>query len=254
METPFEAGRTAPSEELTLMLATAPLPYLEGALDNPSLQPNLLPILLKNPSVTLSLIQGIARRTSWLKSYDVKAAIVMHPRTPRPIALRLLPFLWWRDLVRVADHNALAPPLRRAAEFLLSIRLQEMALGERVTLARIASRGVIAVLRRQEHPMVIRALLRNPRLVEEDALAIASAATTPPPVLQALAEEGRFSTRPAVQKAIVQNRETPPSTALRIVQGLSTKILRELARAPHVSQLVKVAALRLIETRAGSKE
>lgn len=165
-----------------------------------------------------------------------------------------MPFLWWRDLVKVADHNVLAPPLRRAAESLLSIRLQEMALGEKIALARIASRGVIAVLRRQEHPMVIRALLRNPRLVEEDALTIASAAGTPPPVLQALAEEGRFSNRPAVQKAIVQNRETPPSTALRIVQGLSTKTLKDLARAPHASQLVKVAALRLIEAREGSRE
>jgi len=251
METPFEAGRTAPAEALALELAVAPLPYLEGALDNPSLHPDLLLIILKNRSVTTSLIQRISRHASWLKPYDVKSAIVQHPKTPRPIAMNLVQFLWWRDLARIADHAVLAPPLRRAAERLLSIRLQELALGERISLARIASRGVITMLRRQDHPMVIRALLKNPRLLEEDALAIAGTNGTPGPVLQALAEDARFSTRPAVQKAVVQNHATPPSTALRIVQGLSTRTLKELAHAPNVPQLVKVAALRLIETRKG---
>ena len=252
METPLEAGRTAPAESLALELATAPLPYLEGALDNPALRPELLLIALKNRVVTASLIQSICRRAAWLKLYDVKSALVLHPKTPRHIAMNLVQFLWWRDLARVADLAALSPPLRRAAERLLSIRVQEMALGERVSLARIATRGVISVLRKQEDPMVIRALLHNPRLLEEDALAIAVSTGTPGSVLQALAEDARFSSRPAMQKALVQNRETPPSTALRIVQSLSTPVLKELTRAPHVGQLVKVAALRLLEAREGS--
>ena len=251
METPLEAGRTAPAESLAMELATAPLPYLEGALDNPSMQPDLLLNLFKNRAVTTALILRIARHASWLKSYEVKSAIVLHPKTPRPIAMNLIQFLWWRDLARVADHAVLTPPLRRAAERLLSIRIQELALGEKISLARIATRGVISVLRKQNDAMVIRALLQNPRLLEEDALAIAVASGTPGTVLQALAEDARFSSRPALQKAIVLNRETPPSTALRIVQGLSTPVLKELARAPQVGQLVKVAALRLIEAREG---
>ena len=251
METPFEAGRNALAETLALELGTAPLPYLEGALDNPSLRPDLLLIVLKNRAVTTSVIQSISRRASWMKPYEVKSAVVLHPKTPRNIAMNLIQFLWWRDLARVADHTVLAAPLRRAAERLLSIRIQEMALGEKVALARIASRGVISALRKQDDPMVIRALLQNPRLHEEDALAIAVASGTRGPVLQALAEDPRFSARPALQKAIVQNRETPPSTSLRIVQGLSTPILKELTRAPQVLQLVKVAALRLIEAREG---
>jgi hypothetical protein len=251
MESPFEAGRGASAESLALEMATAPLPYVEGALDNPSLTPDHLLILLKNRAVTAPLIQRICRNGSWLKLYEVKAAVVLHAKTPHHIAMNLVQFLWWRDLARVADHASLAPPLRRAAERLLSIRIQELAVGEKISLARIATRSVISVLRKQEDPMVIRALLQNPRLMEEDALAIAAAAGTPGPVLQALADDARWSSRPAIQKAIVQNRETPPSAALRIVQGLSTQVLKELTRAPHVGQLVRVAALRLIETREG---
>jgi hypothetical protein len=253
MDTPFEAGRSAEARTLAAELATAPLSYLEGALENPALGPELLPIALKNRAVTAAFIQRVARSVSWLKVYEVKAALVLHPKTPRPIGMNLVRFLWWRDLARVADHAVLSPPLRRVAEMILAIRLQEMALGEKIALARIAPRGVMGVLRREQHPMVIRALLQNPRLVEEDALAIASTAGTPGPVLQALAEDSRFASRPAVRRAIVQNRETPLSTSLRIVQTLSTRALKELTHAPHVPQLVRVAAIRLVEARTGSE-
>ena len=243
MDPSFEAGRTAPAETLALELATAPLAFLEGALANPAMQPCLVSILLKNHTVTGQLIVRISARREWLKAYEVKAAIVLHPKTPRAVAMNLVQFLWWRDLVKVGDDTLLAPPLRRAAERILSLRIQELA------LARIASRGVIHVLTKQEHPMVIRALLQNPRLVEEDALVIASARGTPSGVLQTLAEDARFSKRPSVQKALVQNHATPAATALRIVQGLGAQTLKELARAPHVPTLVKVAVQRILDDR-----
>jgi len=250
MDALFDAGRTASARILALELDRAPLAYLEGALANPVLQPGLvLFILQKNHAITGPLIARIGRNRAWLKPYEVKTAIVLHPRTPRVLAMNLVQFLWWRDLARVADHAALAPPLRRAAERLLSIRLQELALGEKIALARIATRGVIGVLRRQKEPLVIRALLQNSRLVEADALAIAIGKGTPPAVLQALAEDARLSLRPALQKALVRNSGTPPATALRLMQGLTTQALKELAHAPQVPTLVKVAALRLVEAR-----
>jgi hypothetical protein len=250
MDALYDAGRTAPPRVLALELDRAPLSYLEGALANPLLDPGLvLLILQKNRSLTGPLISRIGRNRAWLKPYEVKAAVVLHPRTPRALAMNLVPFLWWRDLARVADQASLSPPLRRAAERLLSIRIQELALGERVALARVATRGVIGVLRRANDPLVIRALLQNPRLVEEDALAIAAGTAASPGVLRALAEDPRLSLRPALQKALVQNPATPPAAALHLLQRLSTQSLRELAHAPHVPTLVKVAAFRTLEAR-----
>lgn len=246
----FDAGRTASAQALAMELDRAPLPYVDGALVNPILEPGLvLLILQKNRGITSSQIARIGRNRAWLKPYEVKAAIVLHPRTPRPLAMGLVQFLWWRDLARVADQASLAPSLRRAAETLLGIRIQELALGERVALARIATRGVISILRRAHDPMIIRALLLNPRLVEEDALVIASGKGTPPSVLQALAEDARLARRPSLQKALVQNPMTPPAAALHLLHSLSTQALRDLAHVPHVTTLVKVAALRIVEAR-----
>jgi hypothetical protein len=249
MAQPFEEGRTAASEALRRALATAPLSYIEGALANPGLDPGHAVLALSNPAIVPLLIQRIGRNPSWIKTYKVKAAIVLHPKTPRAVAMNLVTFLWWRDLVRVTDQAKLSPVLRRSAERLLALRLQELALGEKIALARIASRGLIGALRAQAEPMVIRSLLQNPRLMEEDALAIANGVRTTGPVLRALADDPRFALRPAVRKAIARHPETPASVALHIVQNLSSRDLKELSRSPRVPGLVKVAAQRLLEVR-----
>jgi hypothetical protein len=249
MESPFDAGRTAASEDLLRALPGAPPVYLEGALVNPALSPQHVLLLLKNPAAAGPHILKVSQNANWMKTYEVKAAIVLHPKTPRVVAMNLVSHLWWRDLQRVVDRAILAPPLRRTAERLLAIRLQEMALGEKITLARIAARGVINAMRIEGDPMVIRALLQNPRLTEEDALAIACAARTPPAVLRVLSEDDRFAPRPAIRKAIARHPQTPRAVALRILQRLATRDLKDLARSPKVPSLVKVAAQRLLEER-----
>jgi hypothetical protein len=245
----FDGGRNAPPAVLRADLASAGPGFLEGALVNPALTPQHVTLALRNPAAPSSFIRKVAANPDWIKAHEVKTAIVLHPRTPRALAMNLVGHLWWRDLVRVSDRMALAPPLRRAAERLLATRLQELALGERIALARIAGRGLIGALRRDESPGVVRALLGNPRIVEEDVVAMAVAATTPREVLRAVAEDPRWSCRPPVQKAIVRHPETPRSVALRFLRVLSRPALRELMAAPKVPHLVKVAIERLLLDR-----
>ncbi len=97
--------------------------------------------------------------------------------------------------------------------------------------------------------LVIRALLQNPRLTEEDALAIATDKHTPGPVLRVLAEDPRFAPRPTIMKAVARNPETPAQTALRLLQHLGSRDLRDLMRLPKVPGLVRVAAQRILEAR-----
>lgn len=247
MDSLFDQARNATPEVLSQKLARASLPYLEGALSNPGLTPAHVVLLLKNPGATAAIIQKLGRDPEYRKVYDVRAAMVMHPRTARAQAMNLLSFLWWRDLVHVIEHAVLSPSLRRMAERLVCVRLQEMALGQRISLARLASRGVIGSLRRDPSPMVIRALQQNPRFIEEDAVAIARQAATTPAILRVVSEEARWSSRPAVRKAIARNPATPPAIALRLIQQLGRNDLRELTRSPRVPGLVKVAAQRLLE-------
>ncbi len=243
----FEDGRTAPAEGLAADLSNAPFPYLEGALANPAFHPELILFVLKNVHVTPGLLKRIASSREWLKTYEVRSAIVLHPKTPRVIAMNLVSHLWWRDLVRVVDRPALAPPMKRAAERILAIRVQEMATGERITLARIASRGIFHVLRVDPNPMVIRALLQNPKLLEEDAVAIAAGRRTQSDILQVIADDPRWSPRPAVRKALARHPATPSQVALRMIRHLTRRDLREVSASPLVPGLVRVAIGRILQ-------
>lgn len=249
MDGAFEQGRTAPTEDLSTALSSAPLPYLDGALSNPGFIPQHVLLLLKNPQVIPRLILKISQNREWMKTYEIRSTVVLHPKTPRVVGMNLVSYLWWRDLARVVDRTFLAPPLRRTAERILAIRMQEMTLGEKISLARVASRGVINSLRRDESGMVVRALLQNPRLVEEDVIVIASSTRTPRPILEVISRDARWSSRPAIRKAIARHPETPLQTSLRLIQTMSDQDLKEILRAAHLPGLIRVSIQRLIESR-----
>ena len=250
MTTPDQEGRAASTTELLRRLETAPHAYLDGALANPQLTQQHLLILLRNPAVTAGFIFRISRSPQWMKSSRLRAAIARHPKTPRMLAMKLLPTLGWNDLAWISERTFLAPQLRRAADTILAMRLTDMSCGEKIGLARIAGRGLIGSLCAESSPMVIRALLQNPRLREEDVLRVASRASAPAAVLLALTQSRRFAMRREVQKAVARHPSTPVPVALRLIRSIPPRDLRELLCSTRMPTLVRLAAERLLAGQA----
>jgi hypothetical protein len=247
MESLLEQGRSATPGELTRKLPSARPTFLEGALDNPAITPTHVLQLLRNPRISSTLIDQIAQNRNWLRVYRIRAALATHPRTPRVIGVLLLSSLGWRDLAEVAERPRVAPQVRRMAERRLMICMEEMAQGERISLARMAGRGVIAPLCEDDSPRVVAALLQNPRMLENDVLKIVSRRAAPGPVLRTVANSERFGRRREVQKGIARHPNTPSPVALRILQQLGEADLREVLRAPRLAKLIEVAASRLLD-------
>jgi len=254
MESLLEQGRSASPGELTRKLPSAGPAFLEGALDNPQLTTIHLLQLLRNPRITPALIDRIAQNRAWLRHYRVRAALAVHPRTPGTIGVLVLSSLGWRDLADVAQGPRVAPQVRRMAERRLTICLEEMAQGERISLARMAGRGLIAALCEDDSARVIAALLQNPRLLENDVLRLVSRFSAPGPVLRTVAHSDRFGPRREVQKCIARHPNTPAPVALRLLHELGRADLREILRAPRLPKLVEVAACRLLQGAPGSPE
>src|SRR3954452_10434583 len=102
---------------------------------------------LRNPYCTAEVIEAVVAEQRLLSFYEVRRDLTLHPRTPETLAARFVPTLYWRDLMTLSLDNRLRPTLRRAAEIHLAARLPGMAVGEKTSLARRASPGVIAQLR-----------------------------------------------------------------------------------------------------------
>ncbi len=245
-------GRADGLSDLRRNLATAPAPYLQGALDNPDLAEDEVVLLLRNRGATPSLLTRVGRDRRWARCYGIRKGLVHHPKTPLSLARSLLPHLYWKDLADATEDPKVQPGVRRQAEEVLKRRVEELTQGERITLARRASRGVIAALRESGEARVLKALLGNTRLVEHDALSIASSALAPREVLALLADHPAWGARYSVRLALLGNPRTPVPAALRVMEGLPLQDLERVAGDAGVPKIVRVGADRRLQARSSS--
>jgi hypothetical protein len=201
-------------------------------------------LLLRSRSIPVGLIRRIAATPEWIRHDRVRAAVVLHPRTPRPIAIALLPQLRWSDLLKATTTPAIPGPIALGAERLLAQRLGEMALGEKVTVARLATEAVLRTLRKETSPLLLRALLDNPRFRAEDALFVAERPESPAASLRLLAESPRFRGRADLQRTLAGHPSTPPQVALRLVAAMMPHDLQGLLEQATAPPLIRVAAER----------
>jgi len=111
----IEDARTAASESIPALLASADEKVLRALIENPSLDETHLCLLLERKDLPGTLLDAIAKRKNWRTNYRVRRALAGHPHTPRLAAMRLLRDLHLMDLVRISLLPASPVELRRLA-------------------------------------------------------------------------------------------------------------------------------------------
>lgn len=124
-----------------------------------------------------------------------------------------------------------------------------LTLGERKFLARGHDRMMLDRLLRDPHPDVIRQVLRNPRITEIDVVLLAARRPTYPDLQVEIAKSARWSPRPRIRVALVQNPYTPPTIAVPILPLLLRNELNQVAHATDLPRIVRAAALDLLDRR-----
>ena len=115
----------------------------------------------------------------------------------------------------------------------------------RLKLARGASRQLRTILLRDTNPQVaLASLLGNP-LSDQEVEQAASSRAVVEEVLEAIARKREWISRYNVAKLLVQNPRTPLPIALRLVNRMSVRDLRDIGRDKNVADAVRSTALRL---------
>jgi hypothetical protein len=204
--------------------------------------------LLQKPGLAAEALEAILHDRGARGFHAVRLALAGHPRTPRSEALALVATLYWRDLAYLSANTRVQPEIRRAADRDLLRRLPEMALAERVDLARTAGRGTLAALRFDPEPRVVAALLEN-RFATEPDIVQAAARASRPPVLEVIAAHPRWSLRREVRSALLRNRVLPLSLALSLLTRASREDLEGLRGTRGVPAILKACAERVLADR-----
>jgi hypothetical protein len=214
-----------------------------------ALEPEAFIGLLRRP-VSLAFLMVVGTERPWSEDIRVLGAVVLNPRTPLSLAQRLLPQLAWGDLAEVARSPRVPGTVRVRAEAILRDQLPDLRLGDKITLARIATPLVLAVLIGDPEPKVAQACLLNPRLREEDLVTALKKDTVSTSLIEAVQESTRWREGYRVRLALVLQPRTPLPIALAQVSSLTPSDLLRVAEAPGLLPLVQIAARRVAEELA----
>ncbi len=114
-------------------------------------------------------------------------------------------------------------------------RGRPLALGERKALARGRDRQLLARVLRDPHPDVIRIVLANPALTEDDVVRLAARRPVRAEVLREVASSVRWIARYGVRLAVLKNPYAPLDVALPLVPLVTSADLTTIAASTELA-------------------
>ena len=124
---------------------------------------------------------------------------------------------------------------------------RELTVGERKSLARTPNRRAFEKLLKDPHPLVIRQLLENPRLTEDDVVRMTARRPARLEVLEAIAQSGRWLSRPRVRLSMLFNPGSPPAITMPLLAVCTRNELSEVLHHSESSNVLRSAAHELLE-------
>jgi hypothetical protein len=198
-------------------------------------------------AVPARFLELLGTTPPWSERPRILARVVLHPRAPRALSLRLVQALFWRDLADVAATPHVPAAVRVRAEGSLKEMLRDMRLGDRVTLAKVATPALLPLLLVDTDRKVTEGALINHRLREEDLVAALRTAEVPLALLDSVAASKHWSEVYGVRLALVLQPRTPLPVALLQISSLVKRDLVRVAETSGLRPLLREAAQAVLE-------
>jgi len=131
----------------------------------------------------------------------------------------------------------------------LLARVRAMGVGERLKLAMRGHKEVRTLLLRDPNRLVVRFVLSNPKITEEEIVAIANNRAVDEELLRIIAGNREWMRQRQVRLGVVTNPKTPAALALRFLPAVEERDIRRLAKSKSVPEVVVGAARRFIASR-----
>lgn len=144
------------------------------------------------------------------------------------------------------DLLAEARPSVPAPAESLTQRVHGMNVAERIKLALRGGKEARTLLLRDPNRLIRRFVLQNPRVSDEEIIALAKSRTADDELLRIVAESREWTKNYQVRLALVTNPKTPLVLALRFLAALHERDVRHLAKSKNVSATIAAQAKRIV--------
>ncbi|HEY5674421.1 MAG TPA: hypothetical protein VIR78_11990 [Malonomonas sp.] len=241
----------------------------------------LMKEVLTNPMVGLKTLQFLAQHSSgdvldMLSRNDVvlnKAPLIKKVIINNPSADKLMKIrLGWEDVPEPeqepepenepseaqeheqggeADRGFTAEELETLDEETLSKyqQLLDMPVAEKIKMALTGDKEWRTLLLRESNKLVCNAVLKNPRISDGEVIAVAKNRGSNDDMIRMILLNREWVKHYEVKKALVTHPRTPVQKAMRFMNFLSEKDIKELSKSRGVSQAIVNNARRMLMTK-----
>ena len=130
----------------------------------------------------------------------------------------------------------------RARKVTITQRIVKMSVAEKIKLATLGNKEARTILLRDANKLVCMAAATSPRITEGEIMMLANSKTTNADVLRYIYGNRDFTRSYILRLSLVKNPKVPLPTALRFLQSLQERDIKELARDRNVPQTVMAQA------------
>ena len=122
-------------------------------------------------------------------------------------------------------------------------------MADKIKLAMLGSKGARRLLLRDTNRLVQIAVIRSPKIREDEVLPIAQDRTSTDDVIRIILNRKDWLKGYPIRLALAQNPKTPIPRALRLLETLQDRDLRIIAKSRNVPGVVSGGALRILSKR-----
>ncbi len=170
--------------------------------------------------------------------YRVLLHLAQHPKFPQVLSLGIISKLFAVDLVRVIKNVKTNPFIRKKAQLEFAQRYKRLALGERISLLKMAPNILLLDFNEENDPRLIRVILQSPNCSEEVVLRFVNRPSDRGNFYQAL-DDTSWHQNPAIAEALAHDPETPIKLLLKIIPYLGLSRLQKIFRDENTHQAVR---------------
>jgi hypothetical protein len=255
------------SRELRILLLKDGNSEVQGAvISNPRITEVEIVAFARSAKTGSQLLGKIAANRDWLKNYQIRLALANNPKTPLPLALKLITTLRDADLTNLVKNKVLPEEVIVAAEKTITQRapatpqqekeekraksryqeIQDMSVPDKVKLAMSGDKEARSILIKDSNRQIQMAVLDSPRITEPEIVSVANSRNVGEDILRKIAGNREWMKNYQIRLGLVNNPKTPLPIGLRIIGTLMISDLRRLGKSKGVSSVLTAAANRFL--------
>jgi hypothetical protein len=121
----IKMGLTGDKEWRAIMMKQSNKLIQGAVMNNPRITDGEVLMVAKSKTSSDDLIRLILLNKDWVKNYEIKKALLLHPKTPPPKALRFVSFMTMKDIKQMAKSRQLTNIVANAVRKELAVRIKK---------------------------------------------------------------------------------------------------------------------------------